>query len=367
MQPHKTLLLVGGGHAHALFLQQWHKQSVPGVELIVIDPHPKVPYTGMLPGFVAGHYQVSDLYIDLQQLTIAAGGKLVTDSVMHIDPEQQTVRTASGRVYQYDVLSVDIGIHAALDLPGFAEHAVGVKPLYDFATQWEEFVQQRVVAGQSADVVVIGGGVAGVELALAARYRLIQHAIPAQVTIVEQAKALQTVSQATQKYLRKVLHKHDIDLVEGVEVTGVSAGGVQTKDNLFPSDFTLAATGPRPHAWLANTALACTDGYLDITRTLQTPQHPTIFSVGDCAHFLPQPLQKAGVYAVRQAPVLHHNLTAYLQETPLQSFRPQRDYLKLISLGEKKAAADKWGWCWRGVYLWQLKHYIDTAFMKRFT
>ena len=109
MQLHKTLLLVGGGHAHALFLRQWHKQPVPGVNVVVIDPHKMVPYTGMLPGFVAGHYEAADLYIDLQQLTSAAGGTLVTDSVAHIDPEQKIAKTASGQVYQYDVLSVMLG------------------------------------------------------------------------------------------------------------------------------------------------------------------------------------------------------------------------------------------------------------------
>jgi len=365
MQLHKTLLLVGGGHAHALFLRQWHKQPVPGVNVVVIDPHKMVPYTGMLPGFVAGHYETTDLYIDLQQLTSVAGGTLVTDSVAHIDPEQKIAKTASGQVYQYDVLSVDVGVHAALDLPGFSEHAVGVKPLYDFAKQWEVFVSSRTADMQPANVVIIGGGVAGVEIALAAHHRLQQQGISATVTILESGKLLQAVSSATQTYLRKLLHARSVRIVEDVKVLSVFADQVQTDGGVLQSDFTIAAAGPRPHAWLAETELTCTGGYLEITSTLQTPQYPEVFAVGDCAHFIPRPLEKAGVYAVRQAPILHHNISASLQGTALQPFHPQRDYLKLISLGDKKAAADKWGRCWRGAWLWQLKNYIDTAFMKK--
>jgi len=365
MQSNKTLLLIGGGHAHALFLRQWHKQPVPGVSVVVIDPHHTAPYTGMLPGFVAGHYQAADLYIDLQKLTNLVGGALVTDSVVHIEPEEKTITTATGQVHQYDILSVDIGIHATLDVPGFGDHAVGVKPLYDFAKRWEDFVGSRAANKQPANVVIIGGGVAGVEIALAAHYRLQQQTIPATVTILESVKVLQAVSPATQTYLRKVLRDRKVRLVEGVEVVGISADQVQTDGGVFQSDFTLAAAGPQPHAWLAKTELASTNGYLNIEGTLQTPQYPEVFAVGDCAHFIPRPLKKAGVYAVRQAPVLHHNISAYLQGTALQSFHPQRDYLKLISLGERKAAADKWGWCWRGAYLWHLKNYIDTTFMKK--
>jgi len=366
MHAQKTLILVGGGHAHALFLHQWQKQSVPGTQLIVIDPHPQVPYTGMLPGFVAGHYKVGDLYIDLQQLTHAAGGTLVTDRVEYINPEQKTVRTASGLVCQYDVLSLDVGIHAKLDTPGFAEHAVAVKPLYDFAVRWEKFVSKQTGSTKSVNVVIIGGGVAGVELALAAQYRLQQSSVPVRVTIIDRGQVLQTVSQATQSYLRKVLTKRDIRMVEGATLTSITASGVHTNTTVFQSDFTLGAAGPQPYAWLAATGLASTGGYIDTMSTLQTPQHPAVFAVGDCAHFVPHPLQKAGVYAVRQAPVLHHNVSAYLRDTAMQPFYPQRDYLKLISLGGKRAAADKWGWCWRGAWFWWLKSYIDTTFMKKF-
>jgi selenide,water dikinase len=365
MHAQKTLILVGGGHAHALFLHQWQKQSVLNTKLIVIDPHPQVPYTGMLPGFVAGHYTMDDLYIDLQLLTHAAGGSLVVDRVDAINSEQKTVRTASGQVYQYDVLSLDVGIHAQLDIPGFAEHAVAVKPLYDFAVRWEEFVSKQVGSTKSVNVTIIGGGVAGVELVLAAQYRLQQSSVPVTVTIIDRGQVLQAVSQATQSHLRKVLTKRDVRLVEGATVTSITASEVHTNTAVFQSDFTLGAAGPQPYNWLTETGLATTSGYIDVNSTLQTPQHSAIFAVGDCAHFVPYSLQKAGVYAVRQAPVLHHNISAYLQGAALQPFHPQRDYLKLISLGGKQAAADKWGRCWRGAWLWWLKNYIDTAFMKK--
>lgn len=366
MSAQKTLVLVGGGHAHALFLHQWHKQSVPDTQLIVINPHPQVPYTGMLPGFVAGHYTVDNLYIDLQQLTHTAGGTLVTDRVEHINPEEKTIKTTSGLEYQYDILSLDIGIHAQLNLPGYDRHAVAVKPLYDLAVQWEAFVSKQTDSRQPVNIVIVGGGVAGVELALAAQYRLEQANVSVTVTIIDRGQILKAVSQSTQRYLRKLLSKRDVRLVEDTVVAAITANDVQTDKGVFQSNFTLGAVGPQPYEWLAETGLATTNGYVDINSTLQTTRHPTIFAVGDCAHFVPYPLQKAGVYAVRQAPVLHHNISAYLQGGALRSFHPQHDYLKLISLGGKEAAADTWGWCWSGTSLWWLKNYIDTTFMKKF-
>ncbi len=153
--------------------------------------------------------------------------------------------------------------------------------------------------------------------------------------------------------------------MEETTVINITANEVQTDAGGFASDFTLGAAGPLPYSWVAKTGLECTDGYINVTETLQTPEYPALFAVGDCANFSPQPLAKAGVYAVRQAPILHHNINAFLQNTKMQPFRPQQDYLKIISLGGKQAAADKWGWCWHGSWLWRLKHHIDTSFMEK--
>lgn len=358
------IVLVGGGHAHALLLQAWQPEKYPQLELIVIEPHEHVPYTGMLPGFVAGHYVADDLYIPIKVVTKRAGGMFVSDKATHIDPYQQIVYTTDGE-YQYDILSADVGIHTNVpDLPRFRDHAVGVKPLGAFATRWQQLCDDANTS-KPQHIVVLGGGVAGVEVALAMRHRLAQLQIDASVTIIERGALLQKASSSTQRYIRKQLQQHNIAVREGETVTEILSDAVVLGSESLPATFVLGATGARPYNWLAQTSLPTTDGYIDIDETLRSPQYPNVFAVGDCAHFVSQPLVKAGVYAVRQAPVLQTNIQALVSDKPLQTFTPQSDYLKLISLGGKRAAADKWGMCLRGRLLWQLKDYIDQTFMKK--
>lgn len=360
----QTVLLIGGGHAHALVLQAWQsKPLTDNVQILVIDPQSRAPYTGMLPGYVAGHYQTDELYVDIETLTKRVGGEFVAEKVTHIDPDQQIVRTAN-KTYSYDMLSVDIGIHASLpELPGFQEYAVGVKPLGAFATAWQQLCDD-VVSVEKQDIVVLGGGVGGVEVALAMRHRLTQlQAHNTTVTILERGRILEKVSPPTRRFLRWELKQNNVTVREEVNVTKILSDVVVLETETLPATFVLGATGARPYQWVADTSLLTTKGFIRIDNTLRSPQYQNVFAVGDCAHFVSQPLVKAGVYAVRQAPVLQHNIRALLSGLSLKPFLPQKDYLKLISLGDKRAAADKWGICLRGRMLWQLKNYIDQSFM----
>jgi len=363
----KIIILVGGGHTHALFLLQWAKQPVANTQLIVFDTQSQVAYTGMLPGFIAGHYSEHDLYIDIQELALAAGADFCASTITQLDAKQQTVTTSTDEIYEYDILSIDIGIHSSAQALPASDSAtvVGVKPLTAFAKQWQEFIQHPT--SSTRPVAVIGGGVAGVELALAMEYRLRTHSsLTPNISIVEAHAILPQVSEVTRTYLLSQLKAHGILVRSNVAVQEITPTNITLSDqSIIPSEFTVAATGPHPYQWVSETQLPCTDGYLQVDATLRSPSYANVFAVGDCAHFVPYPLPKAGVYAVRQAPYLYRNICALLHEKPLQVFKPQKNYLKLITLGSKYAAADKWGWCLRGVWLWYLKHSIDTLFMRR--
>jgi len=365
----KTIVLIGGGHAHALFLRQWAKRRVANTRLIVFNTQTQVAYTGMLPGFIAGHYSEHDLYIDIQALATTAGAQFQRVTITHLDANQQTVTTSTDEIYEYDILSIDIGIHSeAQSLPtADSTTVVGVKPLTEFAKRWQEFIGRPASPTMPVSIAVIGGGVAGVELALAMDYRLRTHSHrTANISIVEAHDLLPQVSTATRKYLLSQLTARDIIVRTQLTVQEITPTGVTLSDqSIIPSDFTVAATGPHPYHWVSETQLPSTDGYIQIDATLRSPTYPNVFAVGDCAHFLPYPLPKAGVYAVREAPFLYTNICALIQQKPLQTYTPQKDYLKLITLGNKRAASDKWGWCLRGVWLWYLKHFIDTSFMRR--
>lgn len=356
----KELVLIGGGHTHALVLKHFGMRPIPGVSITLINPGPTAPYTGMLPGHIAGHYARSDLDIDLYRLARFAGARLLTTLAFDIDLDRKCVRTGSGREVAYDIASVDIGVTSMLSgTPGFASHGIPAKPLGPLAQQWRAFL----AAGGGDDVVVIGGGVAGVELALAMAHRLRQDRSGARVTLLERGTALTALPRASADRLRRRLKAQSIALRENTNVLRLSENAVHLAgDEALPSDFTVSAAGARPHPWLSNTGLELNDGYIKVDARLRTSD-AHVFAAGDCAHLTHAPRPKAGVFAVRQAPVLAENLTAALAGGPMRRFDPQRDYLKLVSLGAKDALGEKAGIALSGPWVWRIKDRIDRAFM----
>lgn len=358
----QDLVLIGGGHTHALVLRMWGMNPLLGARLTIINPGPAAPYTGMLPGYVAGHYQRHDMMIDLVALARFGGARLVLDQVTGIDRAARLIHLAGRRPIGYDVASVNVGITSDLpDLPGFSAFGMAAKPLGDFAAGWQAFVEQAHAAPR---VVVIGGGVAGVELALAAAHRL---GPQGRVTVVEGGPtALPLLGPRARGRLVAAMAQAGVELRVGVRPTSLAAGIVHLSDGTaLPTDFTLSAAGARPPAWLAKCDLAMTDGFLNVAPTLQTSD-PMIFAAGDCAHLVGNSRPKAGVFAVREAGPLFANLTAALSGVgKMRRYAPQRDYLKLISMGGKTALAERHGLCVQGSILWSWKNAIDAKFMLR--
>jgi selenide, water dikinase len=361
----KDIVLIGGGHAHALVLRKWGMTPQPGVRLTVINPGPVAPYTGMLPGHIAGHYSRDEMMIDLVRLARFAGARVVLDRCIGLDREARRVLLQSGARLRYDLASIDIGIGSDLpDLPGFTDHAVAAKPLGGYAQDWEQFL---TTAGEAPRVTIIGAGVGGAELAMASAYRLRQSGRKPAVTLLERGdRALPGVGAGARKALLARLAGQGVTLKTGVAPVRVLNDRVElTGGESLPSDFTLSVAGARPQDWLGQTGLALTEGFVTVSGFLQSSD-PAIFAVGDCAYMAEAPRPKAGVFAVRQAPYLFHNLRASLSGAALQRYRPQRDYLKLISAGAQVAVADKAGLRLEGAWLWRWKDRIDRDFMAKF-
>lgn len=355
------IVLIGGGHAHALVLRMWAMRPVAGVRLTLVDPNPVAPYTGMLPGHVAGHYRAEDMGIDLIRLARAAGARIILSAATDIDPVAKTV-TAGGRVIGYDIASLDIGITGHLrDVEGFAEHGVPVKPFGTFSSAWAEYL-----AGVRGDIAVIGAGLGGIELALAMRHRL---GAGSAVRVIGET-SVNGAGAALRRRLEVELERAGIEVVSGRAVQlrrdcVVLAGGQEV-----PAAFSVGAGGAVPQGWLAGTGLPLHDGFVEVGPTLQVSGHDDLFAAGDCAHLSHDPRPKAGVYAVRAAKVLLHNLRARATGRALRVFRPQRHFLRLVSLGDRRAAAEKWPWlpaAPAGQAIWRWKDGIDRRFMRRFT
>lgn len=360
------IVLVGGGHAHALVAGMWAMASLPGVRLTLVNPAPTAPYTGMLPGFVAGHYTRAEIMIDLVTLARRAGARIILDRVTGIDRRAKRLMLEGRGALAYDVASLDIGITSDLpDLPGFARFGLAAKPLGPFAERWQDFAAKDRTS--SAQVVVIGGGVGGVELALAVHRRLSQNGPAPRVCIVEQGPALMPAQAPRARHaLSAALTAAGISVHLGARAAAMDARSLTLNDGrVLPADLVLTVAGARPQGWLADTGLALDQGFVAVNPHLQTSD-PAIFAAGDCAHLPHAPRPKAGVFAVRAAPVLLANLKAAITGGKMQGFDPQGDYLKLISLGDKRAVAEKWGLTVQGPALWRLKDRIDRRFMAKF-
>ena len=169
----RELVFLGGGHTHALVLLRWSLNPVEGVQLTLVNPEPVAHYSGMLPGFIAGHYAAEELEIDLVRLAKRAGARFIIDSATGIDRDSRRITFAERASIAYDTVSLDTGVTSSLPcLPGYVELAQPAKPLGKLASSWDAFVSDAVMGRKSARVAVIGGGVAGVEIALAAAWRL---------------------------------------------------------------------------------------------------------------------------------------------------------------------------------------------------
>lgn len=359
----RDLVLIGGGHTHALLLRKWGMDPLPGARVTLINPGPTAPYSGMLPGFVAGHYARSELDIDLIRLARFAGARVVLGAVSGIDTHARLVHVPGHPPVAYDVASVNVGITSDMPaLPGFAEHAVPAKPLGTFAASWAAYLEGE----GPASVAVIGGGVAGAELVMAMAHALRSKGRASQVTLIDNAEILTATVPKAAATIRAAMRDLGIEVIEQAAVARISATGVELADGRkIPADFVTGAAGARAYDWIGNTGLTLQDGYISVNAHLQSSD-PAIFAAGDCAHLTDNPRPKAGVYAVREAPVLFDNLRAALGAGQMRRYVPQKDYLKLISLGRKSALGERLGTSFSGGLMWRWKDHIDQGFMNRF-
>ncbi len=369
----RDLVLVGGGHTHALVLRMWAMRPLAGIRLTLVNPHPTAPYSGMLPGHVAGHYARADLEIDLVRLARFAGARLVIGSAEAIDPQARELHVAGHPApIGYDIASIDIGIHAEMpEIEGFRAHGTAVKPLDIYAERWNAFLARAGAGEVAGEVAVIGGGIAGAELALAMAHALrARGADPGRVrvTLIEAGDDIVAEVPATRRHLARAMARLGVALCTGARAVRIGADRVVLEDGReIPARFTVAAAGARAHGWLARSPLPLTDdGFVKVGPDLGVLGHDDLFAAGDCAHLTHAPRPKAGVFAVRAAPVLLHNLRASLTGARRRPFRPQKDYLKLISLGGRDAIAEKWGLSLAHPLLWRWKDRIDRRFMAQF-
>lgn len=374
--PRTHLVLVGSGHAHVTVIRALGMRPEPGLVVTCIAKELEAPYSGMLPGLVAGHYTDDQCHIDVVRLCNWAGVRLVHGVATGIDREAKRVEIEGRAPLAYDLMSIDVGITPLLDgIEGAAEHALAVKPISTFMPRWRELEAAALAPSGPRRIAVIGSGAAGFELILAARHRLLMQARGAGIDpaafrfVLLGTELLPSHNARARALARKELERQGVELIEGEMVAAVSADHVRLAGGRkIPADAVMASTRAGAAPWFKASGLPVDrHGFLAVRPTLQILDDDDIFAVGDCAHVLDHPREKAGVFAVRQGPPLTENLRRRVQGMAAEPFVPQKQFLTLLSTGGRHAIAARGSsLAISGGWIWRWKDRIDQEFMQSF-
>ena len=373
----KDLVLVGGGHAHVTVLKKFAMRPVPGVRITLICRDLQAPYSGMLPGYIAGHYTFDEAHIDLVPLSRFAGARFFHDEVVGLDTDNKRLICRDRPDVSYDVLSINVGSAPDISaVPGAAANVTPVKPIDGFVTNWQSLCERVLRRQGGVRIGIVGAGAGGVELALAAQYRLKQllagkwpdNVAPEFHLVTDADDVLTTHNRFVRAKFRRVLTERKINVHARHKVIEVRPGGLQCANGAtFELDEILWVTMARAQTWPAKAGLDVDEqGFIKVNDTLESVSHPDIFAAGDIAHVVNHPRPKSGVFAVRQGPPLSSNVRRNLLGRPLKPFFPQREFLSLISTGDKYAIASRSWWALEGRWVWIWKDWIDRRFMHKF-
>lgn len=368
LQRPRQLVLLGAGHAHVHVLSTLAEHPLAGVEVTLVAPYPRQMYSGMVPGFVAGHYTLEDCAIPLEPLVQRGGVRWLQRSVQSLDAQGQTVELDDGSSLPFDWLSVNTGPiqdreQIEREIPGARQHALFIRPIEAFSALWPQVAAMG--DARPLRIAVIGAGAAGVEIALAARHRLPHAAI---TLLSGDTPPGANYSLRVQQRLLRVLKARKVTVLQDKAVA-LKPGAVHLGCGAdLACDVPLLTTGAHAPGWLAGSGLALDDqGFLAVDMYQRSTSHSRVFAAGDVSTRMDQPLARNGAYAVRAGPALLHNLTAAMASAALKPHQPPTSTLNLLACGDRYAVAS-WGrTSAQGRWVWWLKDWIDRRFLARYT
>lgn len=373
------LVLIGGGHSHAIALRMLGMRPIPGVRLTLISNLVDTPYSGMLPGYVAGFYDYDEAHIDLRPLANFARCRLYIDEAVGLDLVNRRVRCRNRPPVAFDYLSIDTGsTPAASTVPGAREYAIPAKPVPQLLDEWRKILDQVQQAPAIPRVFgIVGGGAGGVELAfnLQSRLQRIVQAAGESADLIQvhlfqrQPDILSDRGWLMQRITKGVMRDRNIQLHLGETVTEIQPGRVCCKSGLtVDCTHIFWVTSASAPPWIQASGLATDDrGFIAINDTLQSQSHDFVFAAGDVATMVHHPRPKAGVFAVRQGKPLVNNLRRMVLGQPLKPFVPQKQFLILLGTGDYSAIASRGPFALRSRWFWNWKDHIDRKFMRQFS
>ena len=369
----KKIVLLGIGHTNAHIVKEWASDPIPGCDLICISKFPTATYSGMLPGTLGWQFSEEEMRIDLQGLAERAGATLILADTCGLDLQAGKVHFSDHEPISFDALSIGVGSVPA----GWQQHAesplmVPIKPMQTFLSRLNNRLQQSSPnEGVSLRVAIVGGGVASVEIAFCLQEQFFKREIYRNSKIeifTSSERVAEGMHDRSVRRIQKLLADRGIAVHAGHRVTEVGDKEIVLDDgSRHSADCVIWATGAMAPPVL-NTLGLQTDklGFIATTKTLQSLTDPRIFAVGDSGTVIESPSPKAGVFAVRQCPILWHNLRASVEGDVMQTFKPQSDFLKLLNTGDGKALLEYRWFTIHARWCWSLKTWIDKRFIREF-
>jgi NADH dehydrogenase FAD-containing subunit len=364
----RRLVLAGGGHAHMMVLSHLGDFVEKGHDVTVIGPSEHHYYSGMGPGMLGGTYRPEDIRFATRHLVEKNGGRFRLGNVVKIDATGRTVHLDHGDPVPYDVLSCNLGSHVNRDiLEGDMAGIYTVKPIERLMSARDEILSRA--ARDTIAIGIVGGGPSAVEIAGNIHLLLQSPGMkPAGIRILTRSRIMPHHPEGIRTRAEASLGKRGIEIHENCMVQHISAGSVtEATGKRHDFDIIFLASGVEPNRVFRISGLETgPDGGLLVNRYLQHKQHEEIFGGGDCICFEEHPLDKVGVYAVRQNPVLLHNLMASLEGGDLIAFEPGGAYLLIFNLGDGTGILHKWRVQFGGRLAFKIKDQIDRKFMRSF-
>jgi NADH dehydrogenase FAD-containing subunit len=364
----KHLVLVGGGHAHLTCLKQLKQIVDRGHRVTLISPAPYHYYSGMGPGMLAGTYAPQEIRFNVQKMAESGGGEFVQGAVTRLDGQQRLLHLASGEEIDFEVVSFNTGSAIPLD-PVTVKTEANVFPVKPI----ENLLKARLtildrIKTEPLRLLVAGGGPAGLEIA-ANTWKLVHdQSGTAHITLLAGKQLMANFPEKVRRLAHKSLEARQIEVRQGAHLQALEGGSAGLANGQeIPFDIAFLALGVKPSPIFADSGMPTgPDGGLLVNQYLHAIDHPNVFGGGDCISFKDRPLAKVGVYAVRQNPILFHNLLSSLEGRDLIPFHPQDTYLLIFNLGDGKGIFCKKSWVWDGRLAFVFKNYIDRKFMKKF-
>jgi len=363
----KHLVIVGAGHAHLTVLKNLKEFKDSGHRVTVVSSSPRHYYSGMGPGMLSGIYRPGEISFNVKKMSEDRGAAFVEENVVKIRPREKKIDLASGNELSYDVLSLNTGSYVPAINPLPADGSIfTVKPIEKLLSARRRIIEDLKV--KNLRITVVGGGPTGVEVAGNLERLAKNESGRCRITLVAGTRLLAGFKSSVRAHALRSLNSRQVQVIEGARATAVK--DLQTElsnGGVLENDYVFMAVGVKPSALFLDSGLPTgEDGGMLVNKFLQSVAYPELFGGGDCISFEPQPLAKVGVYAVRQNPILLHNLLGTLNGGPLQEFVPQKSFLLVLNMGDGTAVV-RWHFLvWGGRLGFALKDYIDRKFMENF-